>query len=402
MEFLDNFLTQEECSYFIELIDKSNYRSSVAGGAEKISTESDVRTSHSSTLPPGDEKVDNLKKKIAAYLGLPPEKGETLQGQLYNPGEFFKPHTDYFDPESYKNHCMSSGNRTNTFMLYLNEGMIGGETNFPQLGIKIAPKTGKAVTWKNLINGEKQPNTLHEGSSVIEGKKYIITSWWRENTWDPANDKLEVKQEETTNKIKFSTYQDIPKQTIEGFKVIKCPERPWNIIKEAYDLLKHTAKEEIFPGKESVIMGEGVTSEIFNLEQVRTIRQIIHEELKPVHEEWVKTTLTPTAVYGIRSYKKGATLATHKDRVETHHISSIVIVDKDLDCGCIQTKGVPNDWALDIQDHEGNWHKIYAEIGDLILYESAILEHGRKDPFLGNYFRNFYVHYKLDNLQYAG
>lgn len=402
MVFLDNFISKEECDYFIKLIDNNNYRSSVAGGKDTISTESDVRTSHSSTLPVDDEKVIFLKKKIAAFLGYPVEKGETLQGQLYNPGEYFKPHTDFFDPVSYKNHCMSSGNRTDTFMLYLNEDMEGGDTNFPKLDISMKPKRGRVLHWENMVNGVEQHNTLHEGSPVIKGKKYIITSWWRENKWDPENDRenKEIPLPSDTTVIK--TYKDLPRKTKLGFKVAKCPTKPWNIIKETYELLKHTKKEETFPGKEGIIVGEGVTSEILNLEQFRTIRQIIHDELQPLHEEWANTKLTPTAVYGIRSYNKGATLTAHRDKIETHHISSIIIVDKDLACGCNQTKGVENDWALDIQDHEGNWHKVYAEIGDIILYESATMEHGRKDPFKGNYFRNFYVHYKLDEVTYVG
>ena len=38
---------------------------------------------------------------------------------------------------------------------------------------------------------------------------------------------------------------------------------------------------------------------------------------------------------------------------------------------------------------------MYAEPGDMILYESAICEHGREEPFEGKSFDNFYVHYKL-------
>jgi hypothetical protein len=75
----------------------------------------------------------------------------------------------------------------------------------------------------------------------------------------------------------------------------------------------------------------------------------------------------------------------HTDTLETHHISSIIIVDKKVN----------KDWPLDIQDHNGNWHKIYAEPGDMILYESAICKHGRTEPFDGEYFRNFYTHYTL-------
>jgi len=54
-----------------------------------------------------------------------------------------------------------------------------------------------------------------------------------------------------------------------------------------------------------------------------------------VHQQWIDNAdIEPSFIYGIRSYKKGATLEKHYDRVETHHISSIIIVDKDLACGC--------------------------------------------------------------------
>ena len=59
------------------------------------------------------------------------------------------------------------------------------------------------------------------------------------------------------------------------------------------------------------------------------------------------------------------------------------------------------DWPLDIQDHKGNWHKIYAEVGDMIMYESAVCEHGRTTPYEGEYFRNLFVHYKLKNWDFV-
>ena len=84
----------------------------------------------------------------------------------------------------------------------------------------------------------------------------------------------------------------------------------------------------------------------------------------------------------------------HRDRVETHHVSSIIMVDKDLRCGC-QNKEFGNDWGLDIVDHNGEEHKVFMEPGDILLYESAVCLHGRRDSFEGNFYRNFYVHYKL-------
>ena len=97
----------------------------------------------------------------------------------------------------------------------------------------------------------------------------------------------------------------------------------------------------------------------------------------------------------------GATLTSHVDRIATHHISSIIIVDKDLACGC-SNKPEAEDWPLDIQGHDGEWYKVYAQPGDMILYESAVCEHGRNEVFGGTHFRNFYVHYKLKDWEYVG
>lgn len=400
MIFIDDFLTKEECDYFIKFIDSNNQRSAVSGGSEKASTVTEARTSHTSNLPSNDEKVQYLKKKIATYLGQPIEKGEDLQGQVYSPGQYFRPHTDYFDGSDYNQHCLASGNRTYTFMIYLNEDMVGGETNFPKLDMSIKPKTGKAVIWEDMKDGILQPESLHEGSEVKEGKKYIITSWWRENEWQPAKDQ-ELGKAYTDNLTvptnTFSSIENFPKLTKEGFKVIKCPSDTWELIQDAYSLLKDKPVEENFPGKENFIKG---TTEMLSFDNMPAIRKLIHQQLLPLHEEWVNEKLEPTMLYGIRSYNKGATLVNHTDRIETHHVSSIIIVDKDLACGCSKTKAVENDWPLDFQDHEGTWHKVYAEIGDIILYESATCKHGREEEFKGDWYRNFFVHYKLKDWQF--
>lgn len=407
-----DFLTKEECQHFIKFIDAQHHRSSVSGGDNQHSTISEVRTSSTSNLPIEDELVQKLKKKIAAYIGIDIERGEDLQGQLYEPGQFFKAHTDFFEGSDYFNHCMSSGNRTHTFMIYLNEDMEGGETAFPNLDMKIKPTIGKGVFWEDMIDGELQYPTLHEGTEVKSGKKYIITSWWRENKWNPGEDarlSKERKDQIERDRAKalempkpttftFSRKEELPKLTETGFKVVKTPEHVWGYIQDAYNLLRLNPAEENFPGREDFISGK---TELYSFDAFVSMRSLIHRELQPIHEEWSNRKLTPTSLYGIRSYPKDATLKSHTDTLATHHVSSIIIVDKDLACGCNKTKGVENDWPLDIQDHNGEWHKVYAEIGDMILYESAICLHGREEPFKGNYFRNFYVHYKLNDAIFA-
>jgi prolyl 4-hydroxylase len=72
------------------------------------------------------------------------------------------------------------GNRTWSFMVYLNEGMEGGGTRFTALNHTFQPKTGMAVLWNNL-NADGTPNTatMHAGEPVIRGHKVIITKWFR-------------------------------------------------------------------------------------------------------------------------------------------------------------------------------------------------------------------------------
>lgn len=409
-----NFLSKKDCDYFIKLIDSNNQKSSVSSNGKERSTISDFRTSKTSNLSNTEEVVTKLKNKISKKIKLDIERGEDLQGQLYESGEYFRPHHDYFSGMSYINHCLASGNRVKTVMIYLNDDFEGGETDFPKLGKKIKPEKGKAVIWDDMLDGNVVEDSLHEGTDVIKGKKYIITSWWRENKWDPNKDsELAIKHHESENEsmntqeitsvhntINFKSKDDLPKVSPLGFKVIKCPEKVWGLIQDAYRLLLNTPQHESWEGMEHFINGNETPIELFSFDNLVSMREIIHDALKPVHEDFAKTELEKTMLYGIRSYTKNAVLKTHVDRIETHHVSSIIIVDKDLACGCSKTKQVANDWPLDIQDHSGNWHKVYAEIGDIILYESATCMHGREEPFKGNYFRNFYVHYKFKNYNF--
>jgi prolyl 4-hydroxylase len=74
-----------------------------------------------------------------------PFLGETLQAQKYEPGQYYKEHHDYFDlwTKEYKTYTEWMGQRTWTFMCYLNDVEEGGETDFPQLEKSFTPKKRK-------------------------------------------------------------------------------------------------------------------------------------------------------------------------------------------------------------------------------------------------------------------
>jgi prolyl 4-hydroxylase len=75
---------------------------------------------------------------------------------------------------------LASGPRILTFFLYLSDVEEGGYTNFPNLGIAVQPKKGRALLWPstttanpNVIDGR----TLHEAQPVISGVKYAANAW---------------------------------------------------------------------------------------------------------------------------------------------------------------------------------------------------------------------------------
>ncbi|MGZ5781611.1 MAG: prolyl hydroxylase family protein, partial [Burkholderiaceae bacterium] len=79
---------------------------------------------------------------------------------------------------------IARGQRVATLILYLNDVEEGGETEFPEIGLKIIPKAGNALYFA-YMNSSSQPDplTLHAGRPVLKGEKWIATRWVRERAY---------------------------------------------------------------------------------------------------------------------------------------------------------------------------------------------------------------------------
>jgi prolyl 4-hydroxylase len=177
-----DFLSDAECDTLIALIDANSRPSTLLA----TSDDPDYRTSHSSDLDRWSEEVSPVDERIASLLGIPPENAETLQGQRYAPNQQFRAHCDYFHEHSgyWQRMLETGGQRTWTAMAYLNHVEEGGATWFPRAGIRFKPKRGLLLIWNNMMpDGTPNYDTLHEGTRVIEGTKYIVTKWFREEAW---------------------------------------------------------------------------------------------------------------------------------------------------------------------------------------------------------------------------
>ena len=179
---VQGFLLEQECTDLMQLIDETSRPSTLYEGTEIPG----FRTSYSGDLNPFHPLVQIIEGRICNLMGLDKRSGETLQGQRYEVSQQFKPHHDYFHTnEAYwQLERPRGGQRSWTAMIYLNEPEGGGETNFPNAGLCVSPRTAMLVLWNNMdAMGAPNDLTLHEGCTVALGTKYIVTKWFREHFW---------------------------------------------------------------------------------------------------------------------------------------------------------------------------------------------------------------------------
>lgn len=174
---IPDLLSPDECAAAMAAIDRALVPSAVTFGP------ADYRTSRTCYLGEVDaELCARLDARFSCLLGVDATLAEPLQGQCYDPGEYFKAHTDWFAPETeeYSACTQPGGQRTWTLMVYLNRVDAGGETCFNLLERRFVPIPGLALCWNNL-NPDGSPNahTLHEALAVQAGRKYVITKWFR-------------------------------------------------------------------------------------------------------------------------------------------------------------------------------------------------------------------------------
>ena len=180
------FIDVVDCGRLMTLIDATARPST----AYEIDYSQGHRTSYSAYLSAADSFIARLQDKLDALLGLQPATGERIEGQRYLPGQEFREHCDWFPAgsASWAQEQDCGGQRAITAMAYLNRVEEGGETQFPQLDIQVAPRPGALLIWNNADpDGVPNPRTVHASTPVVRGAKYIFTKWYRCRPWRPSH-----------------------------------------------------------------------------------------------------------------------------------------------------------------------------------------------------------------------
>ena len=368
---LESFLNSEECSKIVDLI-KSELRPSTLSSSE---SDKSYRTSRTCGLGSiGGDFMREIDLRICRLIGIDPSYSEPIQGQYYDVGQEFKAHTDYFEQHEMAEHGGVMGQRTYTIMIYLNDVEEGGETRFSEVNTQFSPQQGMAVIWSSLNpNGTTNENSMHHALPVLKGYKAVITKWFRSNSRLPAKPPMFTKE----------ANEYVPNYTTEGIRKATLPPKLLKKIQKFYRANVKRAQEEHVPG-DFIINAKKKNQKSSSLVDLSPkLRQQIHNTLKPLLEEWSGKQLNPTYVYGIRNYHRGAVLKTHRDRLETHIISTIINVDQNVD----------EDWPLVIDDNFYRRHHVILKPGDMVFYEGARLTHGRPFEFNGDSFANIFCHF---------
>jgi prolyl 4-hydroxylase len=180
--YIHNFLSdKKELEHLISLGSQLKRPSTIDTKDNPAAILADVRTSQSAHLGKSrDEIVTALENRACEYVGLSTKYLEPMQVAVYETGQKYNPHYDFFSGDSTE---VTKGNRNKTVLLYLNDlpDDAGGNTFFPKLNLRIKPKAGDAIYFENMKDGEVDYNTMHAGEAIVgDNKKYAVNIWFRE------------------------------------------------------------------------------------------------------------------------------------------------------------------------------------------------------------------------------
>lgn len=359
IKIIDNILTQTECDELIQI--------GIKNGLVKANTlgkniES-YRTADNTWIWESNELTTKIQNIIEKESGFPIENQEKIHIVKYNIGGEYKPHHDFFHPNTdyYESTMNVGGQRIFSFLFYLNDNFVGGETNFPNKKIQITPKLGRLLIWRNLNeDGSLDYDSYHAGLPVESGEKYIAIIWVRKNIFQ-----LDKK---TTQKI-----QPFHCDLGQILDITECEE----MINEIFDKINtNTFALETDTKYYNNSLG-GITDLSWKM----------LDRFLPLAEEKTGHKLKKSNPY-IRIYRNESTLNTHIDREGLDVTISVCLFSN-----------IGYDWELIIKNKDGSTIGYPTKLGIAGIVTGRLLEHWR-EPLKcndGEYVIQMFLHYTIDS-----
>ncbi len=179
----------------------------------------------------------------------------------------------------------------------------------------------------------------------------------------------------------------VPNFTEDGHLLTKIPEHVHAMLLQIFEQNKKRLTHEYYPNHLTAWNLDEVDIKQVTLSEGKTL--YLAEELQPILEAWCKCSLHPTKGEGIvtriRMYPKGSRVRMHVDEVETGHVIGAILQ--------VTQEPNPNTWPLEIIGYDGIRREILMSPGDMLLFESSRLVHGRPKTLQGEFYVNSFFYF---------
>ena len=354
IKIIDDILTINECD---ELIKKGSTNLITA---KTLGTKIDgYRTADNSWIFDENELTLKIKNIVEKETNLPIENQEKIHIVKYDVSGEYKPHHDFFHPDTdyYETSMGNAGQRVYSCLFYLNDNFEGGQTEFVNKDIKVKPKTGRLLIWKNIKeDGSLDYDSFHAGLPVISGTKWIAIVWVRE---------FEFGKEIIKKKINPITFDFSKLLEDSDCKIYK------NIVLDSKnnELMQLETDKRYYNNSYGGILP-------FSMELI--------DRFRPLVEDVVGKKLKNANPY-VRIYQNGSTLNKHIDRDGLDYTISICLFEN-----------INKNWPLKVKMKNDEIIEYPTKIGYASLISGNILEHWR-DPLEceeGQFVIQLFLHYE--------
>ena len=177
-----NFISDIEAKYIIKSATPNFADSTIVSG-----TNVSVRKSQTSTLNNNDPIIRPIIQRVCDIVGYPFENVEPIQIVKYDSDGYYNEHYDSCPDKNdfCRRFVKDGGQRAVTMVLYLNDQFTGGATKFINLEQEFKPAKYGGILFYSMDTKKTKthPLSLHAGTPLTSGTKYIANIWIRENKY---------------------------------------------------------------------------------------------------------------------------------------------------------------------------------------------------------------------------
>lgn len=182
---VEGFIAPDVCDWIVGRAHQHMAPAKVIGIGAQGAVQDQTRTNSVAELGliHTDLVVLLVRERLSAACGLPVAAMETPQVFHYAVGQQFRLHEDYLVPDgAYKSRELAThGQRAKTLLIYLNDGFEGGETAFPDVGLRFRGGKGEALMFTNVLpDGSPDRRMSHAGLPPTKGEKWLFSQWVRD------------------------------------------------------------------------------------------------------------------------------------------------------------------------------------------------------------------------------